>query len=87
MTYNLSMFSVTCKCTFFKTYCINYQLKFVLFCVHGQSGLEIKIQYHSWTCFDTTNLMAVSNLVNKLMLKIAFFDISIITGLREISIF
>ena len=54
------------------------QFKFVSFCMQGQSGVEIKIRdhSHSWTRFDTTNPMVVSDLTNELSLKIIFFEVS-----------
>ena len=33
---------------------------------------------HSWTQFNATNPIAVSELVNELRLKIAFFEVSVI---------
>ena len=49
---------------------LNYQLKFVLFFMQGQLGLQIRIWDHSQTHFDVTNLLVVSKLPNELWLKV-----------------
>ena len=54
--------------------------------MQGQLGLRIKIWDHSQTRFDTTNLMAfcamnllaISELINKILLKIVFLKVSTI---------
>ena len=69
------MFSVVCKkVTFFYINCEKGQLKFALFCVQDQLGLEIKIRDHFWTRFNSTNRLTVLELVNELSLKIIFFE-------------
>ena len=61
---------------FFEKNCGKCLFNRALFCVQGQSGLEIKNRNHSWTHFDATNPMTVSYLANKLLLKITFFEVS-----------
>ena len=53
-------------------------IKVASFCMQGQSSLEIKTQDHFQTRFDAMNPMTVSELVNKLSLKIVFFEVSIV---------
>ena len=59
----------------------NWQLKFASFWVQGQLGLRIKIRDHFKTYFDATISMAISELTNELLLKIVFFEISIIVSI------
>ena len=51
-------------------------LIFTSFCRHSQPGLKIEIQDHPRIHFNATNLMAVLELTNKLLLKITFFEVS-----------
>ena len=64
------MFGVVCKQLHFWRQSINCQLIFASFCVQGKQRLEIKIWDHLSTCFDVMNSMVVSELKNKLLLKI-----------------
>ena len=54
--------------------CGKCQFNSTSFCLQDQPWLGIKNRDHSRTRFDATNLMVVSNLVNKLMLKIMFLE-------------
>ena len=57
---------------------VQIPIKVVLFCMQNQPILEIRIRDHSQTCFDTTNLMAISKLTSEFSLKIMFFEVSTI---------
>ena len=66
---------------FFEIVCELTVKIFVAFYLQGQLGLGIRIRDYSRTCFDATNLMAVSDLANKLPLKIVFFEVSLIVSI------
>ena len=72
------MFGVVYKVSFFEINCKNCQSKFASICVQDQPILEIEIQEHAWTCFKAMNLMAISESRNELLLKITFFEVSLI---------
>ena len=61
---------------FFEINCGNCQFKFTSFSVQDQLILEIEIQDHPWTHFDTTNSMEVLESQNEFLLEIMFFKVS-----------
>ena len=77
----MSMFGVFYKKSHFSRVSEIKSLNLALFCVYGKPRLKIRFRDHSWTHFDFTNLMAVSELTNELPLKIMFFEVSSIISI------
>ena len=77
LVYILPIFGVVYKkLHFFEANYENCQFTFALFCLQDQPGPRIGNWDHHRTCFDATNLMAVLELANELLLKITFFEVS-----------
>ena len=72
------MFGNILKITFFEA---ELSIKVISFCMQDQPRVEIRIQDHLWTHFDATNPMAVSELTNEILLKITFFEVSLIVSI------
>ena len=69
------------KSHFFDIVCELIVKVFASFCMQGQLGLGITNRDHSRTCSDAMNPMTVSNFANEFLLKITFFDISLILSI------